>query len=75
MRGVASVPKRLANALVVLFDQHGDISREFRKSGQTWQSMYRDARAVVKQIQDQGHRSKSNDCGRSWPNSENGPSN
>ena len=54
MRGIASIPKRLANAFVVLFGQHGDVSREARKSGQTRQSMYRDARGVVEQVQDPG---------------------
>ena len=54
MRGVAAIPKRLANACVVLFGQHGDISRESRESGQTRQSMYRDAQGVVEQMQSAG---------------------
>jgi len=54
MRGIASIPKRLANAFVVFFGQHGDISREARKSGQTRQSMYRDAQGVVEQMQSAG---------------------
>lgn len=54
MRGIATIPKRLANACVVLFGQHGDISREARESGQTRQSMYRDAQGVVEQIRDPG---------------------
>ena len=47
MRRIAAVPRRLANAFIVLFGQHGDISREARKTGQTRQSMYRDAQQVV----------------------------
>jgi len=52
MRGIASVPKRLANAFVVFFGQHGDISREARKTGHSRQSMYRDAQKVVEQVDD-----------------------
>ena len=42
MRGIASIPKRLANAFVVFFGQYGDISREARETGQSRQSMCRD---------------------------------
>jgi hypothetical protein len=52
MRGIASIPKRLANAFVVFFGQHGDISRESRKTGQTRQAMYRDAQEVVERVDD-----------------------
>lgn len=52
MRGIASIPKRLANAFVVFFGQHGDISREARKTGQSRQSIYRDAQEVVEQVDD-----------------------
>ena len=47
MRRIAAVPRRLANAFIVLFGQHGDISREARETGQTRQLMYRDAQQVV----------------------------
>lgn len=49
MRRIAAVPRRLANAFVVLFGQHGDISREARETGQTRQSMYRDAQQAVEE--------------------------
>jgi hypothetical protein len=52
MRGIASIPRRLANAFVAFFGQHGDISREARKTGQSRQSMYRDAQEVVEQVND-----------------------
>jgi hypothetical protein len=52
MRRIAVLPRRLANAFVVLFGQHGDISREARETRQTRQSMYRDARQVVEQVSD-----------------------
>jgi len=50
MRRIAAIPSRLANAFVVLFGQHGEISREARQTGQTRQSLYRDAQHVVEQV-------------------------
>ena len=50
MRRIAAIPRRLANAFVVLFGQHGAISREARQTRQTRQSMYRDAQSVVEQV-------------------------
>jgi hypothetical protein len=52
MRRIAAVPRRLANAFVVLFGQHGDISRQAGETGQTRQSMYRDAQQIVEQVSD-----------------------
>ena len=52
MRRIAAIPRRLANAFVVLFGQHGKISGEARQTGQTRQSMYRDAQSVVEQVDD-----------------------
>jgi len=50
MRRIAAVPRRLANAFTVLFGQRGAISREARQTGQTRQSMYRDAQQIVEQV-------------------------
>lgn len=52
MRRIVSIPKCLANAFVVLFGQHGEVSREAGETGQTRQSMYRDAQRVVEQVED-----------------------
>jgi hypothetical protein len=52
MRRIAAVPRRLANAFVVLFGQHGDVSREAEETGQTRQTMYRDTQQVVAQVSD-----------------------
>jgi hypothetical protein len=51
MRRIAAIPRRLANAFVVLCGQHGEVSREARQTGQARQSMYRDAQKVVEQVE------------------------
>ena len=50
MRRIAAIPRRLANAFVVLFGQHGEISGEAGQTSQTRQSMYRDTQSVVEQV-------------------------
>ncbi|WP_406696737.1 hypothetical protein V5E97_37690 [Singulisphaera sp. Ch08] len=47
MEMVAHIRRRLANARTVLFGAHGEITRHAQDQGQSRQSLYRDAAAVV----------------------------
>jgi hypothetical protein len=47
---------RIASASVVLFGQHGDVSRHAQQRGVSRQHLYRESGAVVRDLQGQQHR-------------------